>query len=299
MSDSKPGNDLPKMVPDRDQIRSRQSTAGPSSTARNTASPARKEPTPPRGGSGAPALMWVLVLVLFAISAGLGLMVYSQQQSLAMFYERLQLADDSIVSVQRSMTETDESVVMNETSINNQFRAIKAETDMQMSEIRKLWAVSNERNRGWIETNQQNIAQLQSSVQSQIEARQQAVASLSSRLDELAATNGTQSESLTALRAELDQTSGAFTELQASLENLNPGSLEERLLSLTLTQENLLVEQGTVTMNQQLLEEEVTELNDVLRSIDAGRLEANRRMVAISERVDALENRLSAAGGVQ
>lgn len=292
MSDSKPGNDLPKMVPDRDQIRSRQTTAGPSSTPRNTASPARKEPSAPRGGSGVPGLMWVLVLVLFAISAGLGLMVYSLQQSLAMFDERLQLADDRIVSVQRSMTETDESVVMNETAINNQFRAIKAETDMQMSEIRKLWAVSNERNRGWIETNQQNIAQLQSSVQSQIEARQQAVASLTSRLDE-------QAETVSALRADLNQTSEAFTELQASLENLNPASLEERLLSLTLTQENLLVEQGTVTMNQQLLEEEVAELNDVLRSIDAGRLEANRRMVAVSERVDALEERLSASVGVQ
>lgn len=298
MSDSKPGNDLPKMVPDRDQIRSRQSTAGPSSTARNTASPARKEPSTSRGGS-APALMWVLVLVLFAINAGLGLMVYSQRQSLAMFDERLQLADDRIVSVQRSMTETDESVVMNETAINNQFRAIKAETDMQMSEIRKLWAVSNERNRGWIETNQQNIAQLQSSVQSQIEARQQAVASLTSRLDEQAVANDAQSESMSALQSELEQTSDAFTDLQASLVNLDPASLEERLLSLTLTQENLLVEQGTVTMNQQLLQEEVDELNEVLRSIDAGRLEANRRLVAVSERVDALENRLSAAGGVQ
>ncbi|MEX2319952.1 MAG: hypothetical protein WD668_01275 [Saccharospirillum sp.] len=297
MSDSKPGSDLPKMVPDRDQIRGRQSTTTPSSTPRNTASPGRSEP-PSRGGS-APTLLWVLVLVLFAVSAGLGLMAYSQQQSLALFDERLQLADDRIVSVQRSMTATDESVVMNETAINNQFRAIKAETDMQMSEIRKLWAVANERNREWIETNQQNIAQIQSGVQAQIEARQQAVASLTSRLNEQAATTGAQSESLSALQTELNQTSAAFAELQASLENLNPASLEERLLSLTLTQESLLVEQGTVTMNQQLLQEEVTELNDVLRSIDAGRLEANRRMVAVSERVDALEDRLSATGGVQ
>ncbi|MEX0623066.1 hypothetical protein [Saccharospirillum sp.] len=297
MSDSKPGSDLPKMVPDRDQIRGRQSTTTPSSTPRATASPRRSEP-PSRGGS-APTLLWVLVLVLFAVSAGLGLMAYSQKQSLALFDERLQLADDRIVSVQRSMTATDESVAMNETAINNQFRAIKAETDMQMSEIRKLWAVANERNREWIETNQQNIAQIQSGVQAQIEARQQAVASLTSRLNEQAATTNAQSESLSALQAELNQASAAFAELQASLENLNLASLEERLLSLTLTQESLLVEQGTVTMNQQLLQEEVTELNDVLRSIDAGRLEANRRMVAVSERVDALEDRLSAASGMQ
>lgn len=295
MSDSKPGSDLPKMVPDRDQIRGRQSTTA-SSTPRNTASAGRSEPSARSGGGNTPTLLWGLVLVLFAISAGLGLLAYSQQQTLAMFDERLQLADDRIVSVQRSMTETDESVVMNETAINNQFRAIKAETDMQMSEIRKLWAVANERNREWIETNQQNIAQLQSNVQSQIEAREQALAALSSQLEEQAVANGSQSESLAALQTELDQTSEAFSELQASLENLNPASLEERLLSLTLTQENLLVEQGTATMNQQLLQDEVDELNEVLRSIDAGRLEANRRLVAVSERVDALEDRMPGGG---
>ncbi|HET8902887.1 MAG TPA: hypothetical protein VFN16_02755 [Saccharospirillum sp.] len=297
MSDSKPGGDLPKMVPDRDQIRGRKPTTTPSSTPRNAASPRRSEPTT-RGGSG-PTLLWVLVLVLFGVSAGLGLMVYSQQQSLAMFDERLQLADDRIVSVQRSMTETDESVVMNETAINNQFRAIKAETDMQMSEIRKLWAVANERNREWIETNQQSIAQIQNDVQEQIDARQQAVASLTTRVEEQAATIEAQSETLSSLQSELSQTSETIAELQASLEGLNPATLEERLLRLTLTQENLLVEQGTVTMNQQVLEEEVAELNDVLRSIDAGRLEANRRLVAVSERVDALEERLAATGGVQ
>ncbi|WP_028670180.1 hypothetical protein [Saccharospirillum impatiens] len=298
MSDSKPGSELPKMVPDRDQIRSRQPTAGPASTTRNTASPKRTEP-PVRGGGDTPTLLWVLILVLFVISAGLGMLAYGQQQSLAMFDERLQLADDRIVSVQRSMTETDESVVMNETAINNQFRAIKAETDMQMSEIRKLWAVANERNREWIETNQQSIAQIQSDVQTQIEARQQAVSSLTGRLDEQATSNAGQAESISALRSELAQTSDAFTELQASLESLNPASLEERLLSLTLTQENLLVEQGTAAMNQQLLREDVAELNEVLRSIDAGRLEANRRLVAVSERVDGLEERVSASSGVQ
>lgn len=295
MSDSKPGSDLPKMVPDRDQIRSRQSAAAPSSSPRNTAPPRRTEP-PARSSGGVPPLLWILVALLFATNAALGLFAYSQQQSLAMFDERLQLADDRIVSVQRSMTETDESVVMNESAINNQFRAINAETEMQMSEIRKLWAVSNERNRDWIETNQQNIAQLQSGMQTEAEAREQAVTSLTSRLDEQASANDSQSQSLAAVREELEQTSDSFAALQASLESLDPASLEERLLSLTLTQESLLVEQGTSTMDRQLLQEEVDELNDVLRSIDAGRLEANRRLVAVSERVDALEDRLSAGG---
>jgi hypothetical protein len=296
MSDSKPGSELPKMVPDRDQIRSRKPAAGASSTVRNTPSPASGKPS--KGGN-APALLWILVLMLFVISIGLGLITYSQQQTLAMFDERLQLADDRVVTIQRSMNETDESVVMNETAINNQFRAIKAETDMQMSEIRKLWDVANKRNREWIETNQQSIAQLQSQVQTQIEARQQAVASLTSRLDQQTTTNESQSQSLSRLQADLTSTATDFSQLQTSLRSLNPASLEERLLSLTLNQESLLVEQGTLSMNQQLLEEETTELNNVLRSIDAGRLEANRRMVAISDRVQALEGRLSGLTGAQ
>jgi chromosome segregation ATPase len=170
---------------------------------------------------------------------------------------------------------------------------------MQMSEIRKLWDVANKRNREWIETNQQSIAQLQSQVQTQIEARQQAVASLTSRLDQQTTTNESQSQSLSRLQADLTSTATDFSQLQTSLRSLNPASLEERLLSLTLNQESLLVEQGTLSMNQQLLEEETTELNNVLRSIDAGRLEANRRMVAISDRVQALEGRLSGLTGAQ
>jgi chromosome segregation ATPase len=297
MSDSKPGSDLPKMVPDRDQIRSRKATASSSPSPRSTPSPSHSEP--PNGGGRVPVLLWVLVLLLAAALAGLGLMTYSQQQSLAMFDERLQLADDRIVTMQRFMTETDESVVMNETAINNQFRAIKAETDMQMSEIRKLWDVANKRNREWIESNQQSIAQLQSNLQAQTQASEQALARLTSKTAEQAQSSEALRQQIAAVQAELSETAGQFATLQDNLDSLDPATLEERLLSLTLTQENLLVEQGTVSMNQQLLEERVAELNDVLRSIDAGRLEANRRLVAVSDRVQALEDRLPPTSGAQ
>jgi chromosome segregation ATPase len=293
MSDSKPDSDLPKMVPDRDQIRSRKVTASSPTPSRSAPSPSRSEP--PSGGGRTPLVLWVLIAVLGTATAGLGVMAYSQQQSLAMFDERLQLADDRIVTMQRFMTETDESVVMNETAINNQFRAIKAESDMQMSEIRKLWDVSNKRNREWIETNQQNIAQLQSNLQSQT----QAMETLTSRTAEQVQSTEATRQQIASVQADLSETAGQFAGLQDSLNSLDPATLEERLLSLTLTQENLLVEQGTVSMNQQLLEEEVAELNDVLRSIDAGRLEANRRLVAVSDRVQALENRLPPSSGAQ
>lgn len=293
MADSKPVNELPRMVPDRDEIRTRKGAAAETATAKTKAAPPKAAaPAPRRTGGG--SMVWVALLVLLVAATGLGLMAYSQSQMLASYEERLQLADDRITSLERSMNETGESVAMNETAINAQFRAIKSETDMQMSEIRKLWDVANKRNREWIEENQQAIGQLQAGLQSQTEK----LAAANTQLDK-------QSQSLQSLTSRLDtqqsEQTAAIEEIRSSLAALNEDlesidlkSLEERLISLTLAQETLQLEQGEVQTTQQALNETVTELNETIQAIDASRLDTNRRLVTLSDRLQALEAKVSA-----
>ncbi len=293
MADSKPVNELPRMVPDRDEIRTRKGAAAETATAKTKAAPPKTAaPAPRRTGGG--SMVWVALLVLLVAATGLGLMAYSQSQMLASYEERLQLADDRITSLERSMNETGESVAMNETAINAQFRAIKSETDMQMSEIRKLWDVANKRNREWIEENQQAIGQLQAGLQSQTEK----LAAANTQLDK-------QSQSLQSLTSRLDtqqsEQTAAIEEIRSSLAALNEDlesidlkSLEERLISLTLAQETLQLEQGEVQTTQQALNETVTELNETIQAIDASRLDTNRRLVTLSDRLQALEAKVSA-----
>ncbi|GGX61445.1 hypothetical protein [Saccharospirillum salsuginis] len=297
MADSKPVNELPRMVPDRDEIRTRK---GSGQESKPTGSGSGDKPTPPARRGGAGPLVWVALLVLFAALVGVGLMAYSQNQMLASYEERLQLADDRISSLERSMNETGESVAMNETAINAQFRAIKSETDMQMSEIRKLWDVSNKRNREWIEENQQAIGKLQTDLQAQTDQ----LAALSSSLDQQSQTLDTLAGRLDSQQESASQRAETLTSVQQQLTTLNEdlasidlASLEERLISLTLGQETLQQEQGDMRSNVQSMNTTVQELNETIQAIDASRLDTNRRLVTLNDQLQALEAKVSALTG--
>lgn len=291
MAERTPVGDMPRMVPDRDEIRGRQPTAQDR-----------------KGGSGRPPQKstgnsWVtitLLLVSGVAIAGLALQQYSLSQMLSSYEERLDLANDRIVTLEQSLTQTDESVSMNGTAINAQFQAIKAETDMQMSEIRKLWDVTNKRNRQWIEDNQallasqnESLAALQASI-SDLSASQdsdeQVLTSLQAQARNDAASLATLNADVAAIEANLASTSEAI----AALQQLN---YEEQFLTLTLTQENLLVEQGQMNQAQVQTTEQVTEIQETLRSIDVGRQETSRRLTTLVNQLANLESRFAALTG--
>ena len=299
MADSKPVNELPRMVPDRDEIRTRKGSGQESKPTGSGSGPGAK-PTPPVRRGGAGPMVWVALLVLLAALVGLGLMAYSQNQMLASYEERLQLADDRITSLERSMNETGESVAMNETAINAQFRAIKSETDMQMSEIRKLWDVSNKRNREWIEENQQAIGKLQTDLQAQtdklaalgssLDQQSQTLESLAGRLDSQQQSASQRAETLTSVQEQLNT-------LNEDLKSIDLASLEERLISLTLGQESLQQDQGEMRSSVQSMNATVQELDETIQAIDASRLDTNRRLVTLNDQLQALEAKVSALTG--
>lgn len=289
------GDDMPRMVPDRDDIRRR---SQPSPEKKPTAKPREKAKEPATQG---PSWVFVILLVVAGVAIGaLALQQYSMSQLLNSYEERLELADDRIVSLERALTETDESVSMNGTAINAQFKAIKSETDMQMSEIRKLWDVANKRNKTWIEENQ-----------AALEAQQETLTGLTTQIAALEAGQDSDEQRLAQLSGQLEaeqsrfeQMSASFAEFETELSDMSAAveealqnNYEERILSLTLTQENLLAEQGTLESNIRGNRSDLDELQSTLNAIDTGRQETNARLSALRAQLDSLDARVTSLAG--
>ncbi|TXR53927.1 hypothetical protein [Reinekea thalattae] len=280
MSDKPNVGSIPSMVPDRDDIRERH-TPPPS--------PPPKEPVDdiPFDDDYLPSKTpWGLVasVVVLAIAAiFMAYQQYSLHQLQASYEERLELADDRIVSLERALNQTDESVALNETAINAQFKAIKADTDVHMSEIRKLWDVANKRNKNWIEENQAALKSQLASVNAaeksideladQLNSSDQAVSSLKGQLSPLQQLTQSNKQELASMTQQLNS-------LSDKLEGALQANIEERLISLTLTQEDLLAEQASYSRQ--------------LQAIDASRLETSKRLTALASQLDALSARLDA-----
>lgn len=301
MAAKTPAGDMPRMVPDRDDIRSRNTTVQPDAKAKTPAS------APPRTSKPAPAApanqSWVMVtlLIVAGISIGyLALQQYSLTQLLTSYEERLELADERIVSLERSLTETDESVAMNGTAINAQFKAIKSEADLQMSEIRKLWDVTNKRNKKWIEDNQANLAKQETTVADMsklvaaVEAGRTQDAAL---LESLQLDVTAEREKLASVSQTVEVVSQEMGTVNRAVESLVQSNVEEQVLTLTLKQEDLFAEQGALASSLSAQDNQLGDVQSSIKSIDAYRLDTNKRINSLTNQLDTLEARLTALTG--
>jgi septal ring factor EnvC (AmiA/AmiB activator) len=128
---------------------------GPRAAEEATAAGARSAPVRPAAQSPAGNSIWMgataFLLVLVVV---LGVWFFRQLSALqAVVDNRLAESTEQLGSLASQLSATDESV----TQSSDQVRQMLANHD---SEIRKLWDVANKRNRGWIEKNQADIAQL-------------------------------------------------------------------------------------------------------------------------------------------
>ncbi|MBU2862575.1 hypothetical protein KO489_01825 [Reinekea forsetii] len=296
MPDSKPTNDLPRMVPDRDDIRVR--TSPRASESKPKAETSRSTQSKPASNHSWLNAVWVIIGGI-AI-AYLALQQYSLHQTIASYEERLSLADDRIVFLEQSLTQTDESVAMNETAINAQFKAIKSDADLQMSEIRKLWDVTNKRNKAWIEDNQAQLKSLDktlSALKDQLGSMESTVTTLSSNADARTEVIGQLKTQLDQQQQELNSAQSAVQRVEDQLATVSLEELEEQIVSVRFAQENLLVEQGLLTDNDAQFANQMSQLQGDLGSISASRLETNKRLLTLTKQIEALDARITAVAG--
>ncbi|MEM1232063.1 MAG: hypothetical protein AAGI15_16095 [Pseudomonadota bacterium] len=206
------------------------------------------------GGGGSVAVSLILVILLAGLMVA-GWFVANQQQMLTAAQSQRAEAEARLATLEDRLRVTDE--VMSEAGADT-----KSELGRWESEIRKLWAVSNERNKGWIQGNQAALKK-QDGVLAKISGQQQ---SLANQLTELE----------TALKAQ-----GALRE--------ELGALTKRMDELVGTQRDLVdkvnAARQTVASLQSGLANRVTENEQAVASMDAYRLQLNNRLAELERRL--------------
>lgn len=95
--------------------------------------------------------MTFLLLFLVAGLVALGWLVWQQQQSMQQMSDQLTEAHSQVRNLSAQLSVTETNMTESATVADEQIA-------VNVSEIAKLWDVSNKRNKAWIQTNQANIA---------------------------------------------------------------------------------------------------------------------------------------------
>lgn len=224
---------------------------------RRGSAPARRRSS--GDGSGGSRLFGNVVLaVLIAGLAVAGWFIAEQRQQierdtrmLADAEARLEVLEDRLRVTDEALTETGE--------------ATNEQINFWESEIRKLWAVSNERNKQWIQDNQKAIADVR-----------EAVASLQSASNEIKGTLGRHESAFARQQEVIDQITSV--EIQLQQVSRSQRDLVERVNKA----------QQTMAQLQSSLVNRVTENEQAVTAIDAYRLQLNSRLAAIERRLEQL-----------
>ncbi|MEM8765811.1 MAG: hypothetical protein AAGE43_00075 [Pseudomonadota bacterium] len=200
-------------------------------------------------------------LILAVLVAGLviaGWFIANQHQLLTAEKQALDAAENRIALLEDRLRMTDESLVDSEKDTEEQI-------GFWESEIRKLWAVSNERNRKWIKDNEAALSKLTKTL----------TAIETSNRD---------------LGTAVGRHEAAFKQQQAIIDQLT--SMEISIQQLANTQRDIVdkvnsASQSVAALNSGLAGR-VTENEQAVAAIDAYRVQVNNRLANIERRLENL-----------
>jgi chromosome segregation ATPase len=192
-----------------------------------------------------------------------GWFIANQQQMLIKEQARVSAAGDRLAKLEARLSATDSALSQGGEDTQEQLGVWE-------SEIRKLWAVSNERNKKWIEENKTNISNLQKAL------------------------NGVEATSRD-LRAAVGRHDAAFEQQQALVDHIT--SVELQLQQVARGQRDLVDKVNSATQMVSSLRTslagKVDDNLEAIQSMDAYRVAVNSRLSDIERRLSAL----SATGG--
>lgn len=233
-------------------------TTGDGATTETAPVSERPVPTvvPDRSAPWMAATAFLLVLVLV-----LSVWFFRQLTGLqAVVDNRLSESTEQLGSLASQLSATDETV-------NQSADQMRTTLSTHDSEIRKLWDVSNKRNKGWIKKNQEEIAALKK----QREALQKSVASLQKQFGELA----TQQQNLLATHNQLQMRIELQKETVGSLKN----SVASQRRQLDTLNKLLPAMQSLARLDSGGgLANRLTEIDAAINAFDAYRRQVNIRL---------------------
>lgn len=217
----------------------------------------RKDASPGVGRALGANMMIALMLAGLVLA---GWFIANQQQMLSAEQARMVDANERIEKLEARLVATD-------SALSQGGQDTKQQINFWESEIRKLWAVSNERNKKWIKDNERNVASIKKS------------------LNGIEATNRD-------LKAAVDRHDAAFSQQQALVDQLT--SLELQMQQIVRGQRDLVDKVNAATQSvaslRAGLSDKVDDNSEAVASMDAYR-------VALNSRLNDLERRLNAMAG--
>ncbi len=184
---------------------------------------------------------------------------------LAEQYQHLQVQSETLSKAQARITTLEDRLKSADQAFTQRGQSTSEQIDLWESEIRKLWAVSNGRNKKWIEDNQT------------------AIASLKGSLADLQSTSRD-------IKSTLGRHESAFKQQQDLVDQLN--NIQMELQQVTRSQRDLVDRvneaQQTVAKLQSGLAGRVKENEQAVAAFDAYRLQLNSRLADIERRLNSL-----------
>ena len=207
-------------------------------------------------GSSFSNRIFSVILLLGLAAAGWSLFV--QQEELAEERERLDQANQRLVVLEERLSATDNAMMQ-------EGQDTKEQIGFWQDEIRKLWAVSNERNKKWIKDNERSINKITASIDGVVASTRN-------------------------IQAAVDRHESAFEQQQGIIDQL--ASLELQLQQIVRSQRDLVDKVNKVNASfSQIrgdLSGKVKDNVEAIESIDAYRVTLNTKIRELELRLNQL-----------
>ena len=239
-------------------------------TPRRSAPPARRD----GGGSGG----WIILTLVLAVTLALACTYFYREISRlqGQMESSMGMSSEQLENLQARLSATDESLDQSSGELRDTLSELSKAIDTNGSEIRKLWDVSNKRNKGWIEENRKQIKANEDAVtalekttagydQSIKQARDR-LAELQKQVDSaVRAVNDSSSQWRTQIN-QLETQVDVVVDTVRQLEQQN----QTQKQALARLQNN---QAGTDQLNQRL-----SDIEDAITAFDQYRLQVNNRL---------------------
>lgn len=257
---SDPLSDL-SMKPSRDELATRQQGSRRKGSHKVDL---KKTADTPSGRNG--PLLGIILLIMMGASGGGWFMWQEVEKLRAELSQSKELLSES----QSRLGDLKENLASQSSTLNEAGSQIEKDLQLHMSEIRKLWDLSNKRNRPDIEANQKSIAALKKSVAQQ--KKQLA------NTEAIAAAN---KKTVAALQAQVQQGQVEASVISSQIEKLT-AQLKELSAQNKALKNMISSQEIAITELQEIsgaaLEKKLTEVVQRLDAIDAHRRQVNARL---------------------
>ncbi len=261
------------MKPTRDELAQRQHVRGKPSKPSSNTPPPRSRP-PASGGSSSQGGLWVVLLLVIAAAAGGGWYLWNQIEmmriNLAQSTQALSSSEQALSTLQSSLDNRDNTLSKSGDQMLEDIKGIN-------SEIRKLWDLSNKRNKVDIAKLDKLLKELDSNLKSTGKLLNDVKAQAASVADQVSASKKTLNE--------LQENNGTITK-----------TLDTQQKELAAQKKEL------AALNSQLgsstdFEDRITSIEIAIKAIDAHRSQVNGQLLRIDSEIGALQQKVSATPG--